>query len=403
VPGARICFRLTARKILIVTPFPPRLDAHDGGARAVAQLVSRLAARNRIAVLTLRAEHDQPVDESLRDRCELVEEVPRHLIGRSPRHAWTERRRLLMLLSGKPPWLAGACVAGFANRLSDIVHSWAPDVVQVEFLVMAQYLRALNRCRAARVLVDLDPPLRSPQPLHARLAWRRVLITGARLADAVVVLTDSDRELIQSLTGAQRIVRIPLAVELPQRALNPVGSVSSPTVLFFGSFTHRPNVDATLRLVREIFPRVLLRTPRARLSVIGANPPRSVRRAAGAHVAIMGAVPDLGPYLDQAAVVVAPISTGGGMRVKVLETLAAGKALVASRLAVDGLDLTTGAQVALASTDAEFAERIAELLDDPARRASMAREARRWAHANLGWEGPVSAYDALYESLTGRS
>jgi glycosyltransferase involved in cell wall biosynthesis len=401
---ARICLRLTARrKILFVTPFPPRLDAHHGGGRAVAQLVSRLAARNRIAVLTLRAEHEQPVDERLRDYCELVEEVPRHLIGRSPRRAWTERRRLLMLLSGKADWLAGACVAGFATRLSDIAHSWAPDVVQVEFLVMAQYLRALDGCRAARVLVDPDPPLRSPQNRRARLAWRRLLIDGARVADAVVVLTDSDRELVRSLTRAERIVRIPLAVELPKRALNPVGSGSSPTVVFFGSFTHRPNVDAGLRLVRGIFPQVLERNPRARLSIIGADPPRSLRRAAGEHVAVMGAVPDLAPYLDQAAVVVAPISTGGGMRVKVLETLAAGKALVASRLAVDGLDLTTGVQVALASTDAEFAEKIAELLDDPVRRVSIAGEARRWAHVNLGWEGPVSAYEALYESLTGGS
>jgi glycosyltransferase involved in cell wall biosynthesis len=403
-PGARICLRLTARrKILFVTPFPPRLDAHHGGGRSVAQLISRLAAHHRIALLTLRAEHEQPVDERLRDRCEFVEEVPRPLIGRSPRRAWTERRRLLMLLTGNPDWLAGVCVAGFANRLSEIAHSWVPDVVQVEFLVMAQYLRGLDGCRAARVLVDLDPPLRSPQTVRARIAWRKLLTAGAQEADAVVVLTNSDRELVRSLTRAGRIVRIPLAIEFPERALDPIGSRSSPTVLFFGSFTHRPNVDAALRLVRRILPRVLERSPRARLSIVGADPPRSVRRAAGENVAVMGAVPDLAPYLDQAAVVVAPISTGGGMRVKVLETLAAGKALVASQLAVDGLDLTTGAQVALASTDAEFAERIVELLDDPVRRASMAHEARRWARINLGWEGPVSEYDALYESLTGGS
>jgi polysaccharide biosynthesis protein PslH len=404
VVGARICPRLTARrKILFVTPFPPRLDAHHGGSRAVAQLVARLAARNRIALLTLRAEHEQPVDERLCDRCEFVEEVPRRLIGRSARRAWTERRRLLMLLSGNPDWLAGVCVAGFATRLSDIAHSWVPDVVQVEFLVMAQYLGALDGSRAARVLVDLDPPLHSPQPLRARRAWRRLLVTGAGVADAVVVLTDSDRDLVRSVVGAQRIVRIPLAVELPERALNPTGSGSPPPVVFFGNFVHRPNVDAALRLVRGIFPRVLERNPQARLSIIGADPPRSVRRAAGEHVAVMGAVPDLAPYLDQAAVVVAPISIGGGMRVKVLETLAAGKALVASRLAVDGLDLTAGVHVALASTDAEFAERIVELLDDPVRRVSIAREARGWAHLNLGWEGPVAAYEALYESLVGGS
>jgi glycosyltransferase involved in cell wall biosynthesis len=67
------------------------------------------------------------------------------------------------------------------------------------------------------------------------------------------------------------------------------------------------------------------------------------------------------------------------------------------------LDLTAGVHVALASTDAEFAERIVELLDDPVRRVSIAREARGWAHLNLGWEGPVAAYETLYESLVGGS
>jgi glycosyltransferase involved in cell wall biosynthesis len=109
------------------------------------------------------------------------------------------------------------------------------------------------------------------------------------------------------------------------------------------------------------------------------------------------------PYLDRAAVVVVPLRMGGGMRVKVLEALAAGKAVVASRLAVEGLDVVDGKQILLAETDKQFIDAIVQLLYYTERRTALAVCARAWACANLGWEGSIAAYDALYESLIQRS
>ena len=91
------------------------------------------------------------------------------------------------------------------------------------------------------------------------------------------------------------------------------------------------------------------------------------------------------------------------MRVKVLEALAAGKAVIASRLAVDGLDVDDGVHVALAETDEQFIATILRLLDEPACRAALATRARMWGCANLDWERPLVAYEALYERLIGAS
>jgi glycosyltransferase involved in cell wall biosynthesis len=128
-----------------------------------------------------------------------------------------------------------------------------------------------------------------------------------------------------------------------------------------------------------------------------------VRARAGENVLVTGRVPDVAPYLDHAAVVAVPLRLGGGMRVKVLEALAAGKAVVASRLAIEGLELTDGDQVVLADTDQQFCHAIGGLLGDPERRVALAQRARAWACANLGWENSVAAYETLYTSLvTGR-
>ncbi len=389
---------MSGRKLLFLTPFPPRLDGHHGGSRAVAHLLSCLAERNRVALLSLRAEDEPPVEDAVKRRCEIVEEVPRRLIGLSARRAWTERRRVRMLLSGSPGWIAGTSVAGFAARISSVARSWQPDVVQVEFLVMAQYLRALDGCSAARVLVDHDPPFRSPLKRRAARAWRQLSRAGAERADAVVVFTERDRALVASLTGAPRIVRIPLGTELPLAPLDPLGQ-PPPRILFVGSFAHRPNVEAGQRLIESIFPRVLAERPDARLILVGADPPRQLRNGAGDGVLVTGWVEDVRRYLNEAAVVVAPLTAGGGMRVKVLEALAAGKPVVASPLALEGLDVHSGEHVLAADGDEPFAEAVLSLLDDPERRRALARSARSWAEANLRWDATAAEYERLYASL----
>ena len=119
----------------------------------------------------------------------------------------------------------------------------------------------------------------------------------------------------------------------------------------------------------------------------------------GEGVRVTGEVPDVRPYVDAASIVVAPLRMGGGMRVKVLEALAAGKALIATPRAVEGLHVTDREQVILVESDEDFRCAADWLLRNPAERASLGTRARAWAVANLGWDRSVAAYEALYATL----
>jgi glycosyltransferase involved in cell wall biosynthesis len=152
----------------------------------------------------------------------------------------------------------------------------------------------------------------------------------------------------------------------------------------------------------SIHPCVAARHPDARLEIVGSKPTRAMRRLAVEEVTITGWVPSVDPYLDRAAMVVVPLRLGGGMRVKVLETLAAGKALVASPRAVEGLDLVAGRDFIAADTNDEFCRAVCELLEDPVRRAALGHAARAWAEDNLRWDAAVDAYEELYASLSPR-
>lgn len=151
-----------------------------------------------------------------------------------------------------------------------------------------------------------------------------------------------------------------------------------------------------MRLINVILPQVQARIPDAVLRIVGDNTPAQLGKLAKPSVVITGRVPDVTPYLDRAAVVVVPLRLGGGMRVKVLEVLAAGKAVVASRLAVEGLAVVDGMQILLAETDEQFIDVIVQLLADSERRALLAARARVWACANLSWEKSIAAYETLY-------
>ena len=411
-PALLIGFGMTAqRKLLFLLPFAPRLDAAHGGGKALAQLLARLAARHRLALVYLRGAEEPPLEERLRARCELVEEIRRPWTAKTLAHRWMRRgRSLVSLLADKPMWVADWSSHAYATRVRAVAERWRPDLVQMEYHIMGQYLSSLRACRAPRVLTEHEPAERAaPYILSSSLiagllnrcdrrAWGRFERSVVHGVHAIVVFTEADQAAVERLKPDARIVRIPLGTDIPDESLDPTGSLP-PSLLFVGNFLHPPNVEAALRLVRSIFPKVQVRYPELHLYLVGEQPPAELTRMATLTTHITGRVPDPTPYLDQAAVFVAPLQSGGGMRVKVLEALAAGKAIVATPRAVEGLSVVHGEQLCLAETDEGLARAIVELLDAPERRRRLASRARAWACAHLGWDASLADYEALYSQL----
>jgi glycosyltransferase involved in cell wall biosynthesis len=398
------------RRLLFLLPYAPRLDATHGGGRVVAQFLARLATHHRIALLYFRGPGEPPLDEIFRERCELAQEVMRPWAGQSTAQRLVRNGRLVTSLFGlRPMWVTDWASKSYAHRVRSIVQAWQPDIVQIEYHVMGQYLFALDGSTAPRVLDEyeagghaapylknLHPYLNGPIHNLDRLAWGRFEPAIVRNVQAVVVFTERDQQALEKFMLPTPILRIPPGTAIPERPLNPMGCLPL-SLLFVGSFVHPPNVDAAWRLVYRIFPIVQQRYPELELYIVGGQPPPQLRTGPG--VIVTGQVSDITPYLDRAALFVAPLRMGGGIRIKVLEALAAGKAVVASRLAVEGVDITDGDQVFLAESDHDFAERIIALLGDVNRRTLLARNARAWGVANLGWDRPIKAYEQLYQKL----
>jgi glycosyltransferase involved in cell wall biosynthesis len=371
----------------------------------MAHFLSGMAERHRVALLYLRAADEPPVAEALRRKCDLVEEIVRPIPNGSGAGGWKA------LLFGRPLWARAWAVPAYADTLRRLALSWQPDIVHVDYHIMGQYLSTLDGCPAPRILVEHDPGTRRAweewrsrwkmQPVISfadLIAWYQFERAVMKQVDTVVAFTERDRRSLGSVARSTPVVTIPLAFPVPPRALDPFGG-QPPSLLYVGNFVHRPNVAGAMCLARSLFPRLRERHSDLKLYIVGENPPHELQRLSNGGVVVTGFVPDVTPFLDRATVVTAPLHMGGGMRVKVLEALAAGKALVASPLAIAGLELVSGREVLVADGDDELCRAIDRLLQDPELRVAVARRARAWGCAHLGVEKSVAAYDRLYRRL----
>jgi len=384
-------------RILVLSPFPPRRDATHGGARVVAELLVRLSERHELALVCLRAADEPSVDEALVARLAEVREVAHPVRSSS---VWAQRaRRASALLRGRPLWDVESASREFSAQVADLTRSWKHDVCQLYWDVMIQYATDVPTVLVAPEVASLRT-VEELRGLSGRIdaaVWRRVERRALANLDATVVFTEEDRAGLLALDPAARVEVIPFAVEPPPAALDPVGEGDS--ILFVGNFRHTPNVDAALRLGQNIFPLVKSQLPSATLRLVGAQPPPEIRALASSDVEVAADVPDTAAELGRAAVVALPLRLGGGMRVKTLEALGAGKAVVASSLALRGTHVVDRRDVVICESDEEFATEIVALLRGPSRRSELAHAARQWAETHSRWDPLVRQHEQLLQSL----
>ena len=299
--------------------------------------------------------------------------------------------------------LAREALAGPRFDAVNVNHDWAADwvrrlplggaarVLTLENLTWSYYA---NRARASA----------GPRGLLLEIEARRWLrYDRARFADydALVTVSEYDAELAARETST-RTVAIPSGVDTSALAPapEPEDPPAEPALIFTGNMRWPPNAEAVRWLLREVWPRVRDRVPSARLLAVGADPPADVAALAGDRVEVPGRVPELEPWFERASIVVIPILSGAGIRLKVLDALASGRAIVSTTMGAEGARVANGEHLVIADDAEAFADAVIRLLEDPAERRRLGANARSLAEERYDWRALGDRFEALLRELT---
>ena len=205
---------------------------------------------------------------------------------------------------------------------------------------------------------------------------------------SVVAMSPKDAEM---LGPAVRATVIENGVDLDR--FRPQPEPPGERLLFIGSFRHFPNMLAYRFFTEQVWPQLRERFPGMTLTVVAGPDPLTYWRAfadtlepaADDRIRLLGFVADVRPLYVEANLVIVPTTVSAGTNVKVLEAMAMERAVVSTPSGCAGLGLEHGRTVWVADAPGDFAEGVAMLAGDPARRAALAMAARRHAEAHFGW------------------
>jgi len=407
-------------RILLVTPYLPHSRIGHGGGSAVRALVRELGQRHDVSLVSLLRPGDGDPQDTARDLGVTIEAVPfldaaAGGLSRIPLIAGRAGAALRSLVSGYPQYVTKYAHRHLLQQTIAVIEDWAPDVVQVEYLQLSLLMKGLRQWRdgrehGPRLIMDSHELGSLPRRRRAReatgftrwlleteaTAWDRVARDVSRWADQTLCVTDQDRQLLAS-AGGQNLVTVPLGIDtdhpLIERPDHPPFRL-----LFLGSFQHPPNRSAAGILCQRIWPEVRQALPGWKLVLAGPGSDTFLASldAPKKDVQALGFVDDLTPLFSSCSLFVAPLTEGGGIKIKILEAMARGIPVVTTPIGAEGITQKNEDLVWWADEVEDFAALITEAAGDRDACQRRALAARAHIEQHFSWGAVVDRLEAVY-------
>ncbi|MEP7293675.1 MAG: glycosyltransferase [Chloroflexota bacterium] len=397
-------------RILLLTPalpYPP----HQGGALRNFGILSGLRAAGHDVTLLSFGERVGSVPRELGDQVEIVTPPPR-----TPLH------RIRDLALSRQPDLAGRLESpAFRSRLRDLLGRTQFDLIQFEGLEMAIYLglarqhqpnakliydahNAEYTLQQAIATVESGSRKRFPQALYSRVQALRISRFERDIcihSDAVIAVSHEDAAALSPFRPDQQVYVLANGIFADEySAAQPSVELGDAVLVFTGKMDYRPNVDAMQWFTNAILPKIRAQCPDARLYIVGQKPHASLQALrADESVQVTGWVDKVQPFLHAAQVYVAPLRMGSGTRLKIMEAMAAGCAVVATTAAVAGLDAEARAALVIADGDSAFTESVVRLLKAPEQRQKLGKQAQAVVRQHYDWSALIPRLIAIYRDI----
>jgi len=411
--------------ILQVSPRVP-WPLHDGGAIGVYNITKGLLeAGHRVTMLAINTpKHHQPAEvlAHLGPQFQLVTvDVDTQLKPlRALQNLVLPAQPVLGLTTRMPYNVERFVSPAVAQRLTALLEAEAFDIVQFEGAFVAWYA-AYMRLRPAAPGGQLPPTVLRAHNVEYRI-WK-TLAQGERntlkrwyfghlarrmrvfekwmlhQVDGVAAITPEDIDRLQALGCPAPIALVPAAVEMSAFQPDPARQPQPRTVFMIGSLNWLPNLEGLEWLLREVWPAVHAELPDLELHVAGSSPPAHLLAPRTDNVFIHGFVESAAGFMQQYDLMLVPLLSGGGMRIKIIEGMAAGKAILSTSLGAEGVAARDGHDIALRDGAAAWQQTLRDYYHGRLPVAALGAEAARTAAATYDNRRVTERFEALYAQL----
>ena len=394
-------------KILFLSPTVP-FPLTDGGRIRVFNLLKQIATKSDVTLLALET---QPTDaDGVAQLRQLGIQV--HLIPNAPTLPRVSLSTLVnAFLKRQPITVARYALPAYRQKFRELIATEDFDLVHYEMFHTAQFrtdtdlpgvLSQQNVDSAIwrRLCDETTNPFYKFAYWTQQLTFQRYERVLSPMFDAVTCTSDIDAAVFQQHTARKTTIEIiPNGVDVTH--YQPDFTSESPAhLIYIGSMDWYPNEDAVAFFTDEVLPKIQEKVPDVQFSIVGGNPSARVQRLAEREgVVVTGRVPEIKPYFAEATVFVVPLRIGSGTRLKILEALAMGKAIVSTSVGAEGLDLKDGEEIFIADEPIAFADAVTRLLTDPTLRRRIGENGRARVEQDYDWRSIGEKLHTLYESL----
>lgn len=393
-------------KILFLSPTVP-YPLTDGGRIRVFNLLKQIAKNNDVTLLALET---QPTDaESITHIQNLGIKV--HLV---PNSSTLPRISLNTLFSAffkrQPITVARYNVPAYREKLRELLSIETFDLVHYEMFHIAQFYSETDLPRVlsqqnvdsaiwSRLQGETSNLFYKFAYWTQQIAFQRYERVISPKFDAVTCTSDIDAAVFQQHCPEGVIKVIPNGVDVTHYSPD-FTSEELAHLIYIGSMDWYPNEDAVSFFVEEVLPQIQKSVPDAKFSIVGGNPSARVQKLGDREgVVVTGRVPEIKPYFAEATVFVVPLRIGSGTRLKILEALAMGKAVVSTTVGAEGLALQDGEEIFIADEPKAFAEAVIRLITDASLRQKIGENGRARVEQDYDWRNIGKKLLAVYESV----
>ena len=384
-------------RILFLTPFIPSSERPD----ALHHL--RVLSRDHEVTLVTLVTNDTELDE-LRHVRDWVQEIYPLKLSKVTSY----KSCALRLITRWPLYLAYYFSPALAQDIRKIAREHTFDLVHAHTLRMAPYAQHLDSIPKVCNIQDvLTTRYRNyVKQGFASLSWLLDVEEWQKLKrfepwlcaqmKIVGVVSEEEAQLLGNLTP-DVLTHVVLPGIDPDHFAPFPDAERELSVAFLGRLSYRPNVEAALRIARRIFPRIRQQISKARLTIVGSDPPARVQALrAQEGITVTGRVPDIRPYLGRAMVSLCPMETGGGVKHKILQSMALATPVVTNTLGARGIGLTPGRDCLLAEDDECLAEACISLLSNPAQRKRIGNAGREHVIRRHSWDRIAESLETFH-------